>query len=485
MDSPNKPHSDPGSPLTVPTTNATHPSPSSCYVRQCFLAGNSHWMKWEKLDIAALEKDARSTGTYTGALLMTAAVIPVIAAFISAVAFIVQRPGELDWLTLPGMPLLLGTVPTLIVWLLLAFLVRRLTAVDRMNMERYDLLLNSLSSLDAQLSILYPEPGETLAGTTKPGADATSTPPPLAVAVAMASKEVLDCRNSIYEKLRKKNLAWVTASGYINLWKEMHNAEEALIDILPRETVVADALNDEMRIQDSRIDTSNELLKKLRLAVTTLDSSAKPYLQSPPTSLQGASSTPTIGPVSANTASNEVEMQQRSILREVRHALNEFRDSRWEAIIHARNQLISTMILTGLIIYVLLQFTILAGARQAMIISATAFFLVGALVGLFYRLYSESQTSKSIDDYRLALARLVAIPMFSGLAAVGGVLLTQKFTPLVNVFDPKNMLAELVVAAVFGLTPGLLFGMLQKQTEQYKIDLKSTQETQSQNVKAL
>src|SRR5258708_19625880 len=64
MDSPNKPHSDPGSPLTVPTTNATHPSPSSCYVRQCFLAGNSHWMKWEKLDIAALEKDAPSTANY-------------------------------------------------------------------------------------------------------------------------------------------------------------------------------------------------------------------------------------------------------------------------------------------------------------------------------------------------------------------------------------------------------------------------------------
>ncbi len=371
--SPNKPHSDPGSPLNAPTTNATNPSPSSCYVRQCFLGGNSHWMKWEKLDIGTLEKDARSTGTYTGALLMTAAVVPVIAAFISAVVFIVQRPRGLDWLSLPGMPLLLGTVPTLIIWLLLAFLVRRLTAVDRMNMERYDLLFNRLSSLDAQLSILYPEPGETLAGTTKSDADAMSALPPLAVAVAMASKEVLDCRNSIYEKLRKKNLAWVTASGYINLWKE---------------------------------------------------------------------------------------------------------NSRWEAIIHARNQLVSTMILTGLTIYVLLQFTILAGAQQATIISATAFFLVGALVGLFYRLYSESQTSKSIDDYRLALARLVAIPMFSGLAAVGGVLLTQKFTPTVNVFDPKNMLPELIVAAVFGLTPGLLFGMLQKQTEQYKIDLKSTEETQ-------
>jgi hypothetical protein len=148
--SPNKPHSDPGSPLNVPPTNATNPLPSSCYVRQYFLGGNSHWMKWEKLDIGVLEKDARGTGTYAGALLMTAAVVPIIAALISAVAFIARRPVEPDWLTLPGMPLLLGTIPTLIVWLLLAFLVCRLTAVDRMNMERYDLLLNRLSSLDAQ-----------------------------------------------------------------------------------------------------------------------------------------------------------------------------------------------------------------------------------------------------------------------------------------------------------------------------------------------
>ena len=32
----------------------------------------------------------------------------------------------------------------------------------------------------------------------------------------------------------------------------------------------------------------------------------------------------------------------------------------------------------------------------------------------------------------------------------------------------------LIVAAVFGLTPNLLIGVLQKQSEQYKTDLKST-----------
>ena len=138
------------------------------------------------------------------------------------------------------------------------------------------------------------------------------------------------------------------------------------------------------------------------------------------------------------------EMQGRSILREVRHALNEFRDSRWEAIVRVRNQFVCTMILTGLTMYVLLEFTILAGVPQAAIIAATAFYLVGALVGLFGRLYNESQTSNSIDDYRLALARTVATPLFSGIAAVGGVMLTQKLTSAADIFDPKDILSGLI-----------------------------------------
>ncbi len=406
-------------------------------------------------DLEAIERDARRTGTYTGALIINAALAPGVAALISATAFVVQWPTGIalpDWLRLAfGTPLLLGSIATLIAWLLLALILRRFTAVDRMNMGSYGLLLNRLSTLDAQLSVLNPEPST------------------ISLTGSMATKEVLDCRNAISKKLVKKSLAWVTASGYINLWKEMHNAEEALIDVLPREVVIADALYDELRIQDSKIDTSDELLKKLRMAVTVLDPSAKAFLQSPP---------PDTAPTNVPS-----EMQARSVLREVRHALNEFRDDRWEAIVRVRNQFVCTTIFTGLIMYVLLQFAILAGTPRSAIISATAFYLVGALVGLFYRLHNESQTSKSVDDYRLALARLIARPLYSGLAAVGGVLIAQKITSVVDIFDPKNMLSGLIVAALFGLTPNLLIDTLQKQTDMYKNDLKSTAATQSQGTK--
>jgi hypothetical protein len=408
------------------------------------------------LNLDAIEKAALHTGTYPGALITTAVAVPIVASIISAIAFVVHWPlgaSLPDWLALfIGTPLLLGTVPILIIWLLLAFILRRFTAVDRMSMTSYGELLNHLSSLDAQLSSSGLEPGE--------------------------MKQVLDCRDAIRTKLGKKSLAWVTATGYINLWKEMHGAEAALIGIMPPQVIIAGALNDELRIQDSKIDTGAELLRKLRIAVPILDPSAAVYLQSLPPITQGEATT-----LSPDKVTDDIKRQARLVLREVRQALNDFRDDRWEAIVRARNQFVCTTIFTGLIMYVLLQFAILAGTPPIAMISATAFYLVGALVGLFSRLLNESQTSKSIDDYRLALVRLAAIPLYSGLAAVGGVLVVQKVTSLANIFDPANLLSGLIIAAGFGLTPNLLINVLQKQTEQYKVDLKSTAATQTSGAK--
>ena len=439
---------------------ARHLSPSD---------GNGNRMNQVQPGLDTVEKAARKTGTYSGALIMTAAAVPVVAALISALAYIVHWPQGVmlpDWLApFIGTPLLVGTIPTLIAWLLLAIIIRRFTAVDRMNMGSYGQLLSRLSTLDSQLSALNAELAT------------------LPTSAAMARKEVLDDKKAILKKLAKRSLAWVTASGYIDLWQEMHNAEEALINVLPREDVIADALYDEMRIKDSTIDTRDTLLEKLRRTVTVLDPLAEAYLQSPPSKLQEGISEPPAVPTATGQTPVDGEMQSRSILREVRHALNEFRDSRWEAMVRVRNQFVCTMIVTGLVLYVLLEFSILSGAPQQAIVAATAYFLVGALVGLFNRLYTESQTSKSIDDYRLALARLVATPMYSGLAAVGGVIVVQQFTSVLDILSPKNLLSGLVVAAVFGLTPGLLVTRLQNQTETYKNDLKSTAASQGQATK--
>jgi hypothetical protein len=168
--------------------------------------------------------------------------------------------------------------------------------------------------------------------------------------------------------------------------------------------------------------------------------------------------------------------------------------------------------------------------REA-IIAAAAFFLVGAVVGLFDQLRRGSGTETAPEeDYGLARARLLYIPLLSGLAAVGGVLVTamlygtlndtippnevaaatpppavvvaaaatpsattvpaaaatppagsagvRGFTPdvpaLDRVFDLQDNRFSLVIAAVFGLTPGFLVDRLQNQAARYTSELQST-----------
>ena len=120
-----------------------------------------------------------------------------------------------------------------------------------------------------------------------------------------------------------------------------------------------------------------------------------------------------------------------------------------------------------------------------MLEAASIFYLIGAIVSLFSRLYYQSRTDSSIDDFRLAAARLIAAPVFSGLAAVGGVLIVMKM----SIIQPSALfelnLANVIVAAVFGLTPSLFVTTFQKQADQYKAELKSTQAPAGEQEKTL
>jgi hypothetical protein len=202
----------------------------------------------------------------------------------------------------------------------------------------------------------------------------------------------------------------------------------------------------------------------------------------------------------------------RAVLRTVRRAINEFRDERWNALVVARNRLAGTMIFTGLTAYVLLAIAIIKEATNDAIVAASAFYLVGAVTGLLSRLYGEARTDAAVEDYGLSAMRLLSTPLVSGLVAIAGVVLvamlplaTSVFTPptntppaalqqpaaapssiaptppvptMDNIFDLNKNLLGLLVAAVFGLTPGLLFNRLQQQAETYKADLKTSEATQ-------
>ncbi|HYX50557.1 MAG TPA: hypothetical protein VE843_12480, partial [Ktedonobacteraceae bacterium] len=171
------------------------------------------------------------------------------------------------------------------------------------------------------------------------------------------------------------------------------------------------------------------------------------------------------------------EAEARAILRTVREVINDFNTKSWDALISARNQLLATMVLVGLTTYVFVELAILFRVTILHIVVATIFAFVGALAGLIGRLYTESQSDKAIDDYHLSTARLLVTPLLSSLAAVIGVLVVAKTTTLdaIYTFQASTFVANLIIAATFGLTPNLLINQLQKKSDEYKANLQSTQ----------
>ncbi len=184
------------------------------------------------------------------------------------------------------------------------------------------------------------------------------------------------------------------------------------------------------------------------------------------------------------------EMTARSILRVVLQAINEFRDARRAEIVRARNRLLMTIFLTSLLAYGIEVVVLFAGATPANLLAGILFFLVGATVGLLDRLRREAKSSSAVDDFGLFEARLLHTPLLSGLAAVGGVLLVNVAPALAtavsadpstavnaislgSIYDLSNV-GGILVAGVFGLTPGAFFDGLQKQADVLRKDLEST-----------
>ncbi|MDX6477212.1 MAG: hypothetical protein QOH95_2723, partial [Gaiellaceae bacterium] len=129
----------------------------------------------------------------------------------------------------------------------------------------------------------------------------------------------------------------------------------------------------------------------------------------------------------------------------------------------------------------LLYIGILSGVSKTEIVAVSAFYLVGGLVGLVKQLHSASTGEGAAqDDYGLGVVRLIQTPLFSGLAAVGGVVLI-KLTQgqgvgfsLRKTFNVGENPYALVAAGFFGLTPALLLAGLQQRIDQYKSDLSSS-----------
>jgi hypothetical protein len=170
----------------------------------------------------------------------------------------------------------------------------------------------------------------------------------------------------------------------------------------------------------------------------------------------------------------------------VRHAINEFRDSRWDGLARARNRLNYTSLITAWTAYLVLVVAVALDASREAIGAGIVYFLVGSLVGLFAQLWADARTDEAIEDFGLSAARLRQTVIVSGLAAVGGVLITAMVADatalqrgdappsLSDVFTVRANPAPLIIAAVFGLSPQLLIDRLTANADRYRADLTQT-----------
>jgi hypothetical protein len=361
-------------------------------------------------------------------------------------------------------------VGALVFWLVIAIAYSPMTGPHLANSRSYGLLVDRIDGLhQRQLRVC------TTDNTAKGG--------------CQQAKEGIDKASAL---LKEPGLQWVSERGYIAVWEKIHRAEEALMEAEEKEDLSEDVEHMALQLDGAGIPQKEALLKLLNSAkakLAKLESKAagrNDSVSPAPNALAGSTSEDSLSAAPKapdDSTSNDDLSASRKALKEVRYNINVFRDNQWNGMVGQRNQTIATLLLVELVGFGLLGLALLKPAGP--VAAGALYFLVGAVAGLFNRLYSESQADHAVDDYGLAMARILTLPVYAGLAGVGGVLLTSLtsaqagVSTLSSVFEFQNRPLVLVVAAAFGLAPALLVEGLSKQGKQSASALKSTEPGQT------
>lgn len=418
---------------------------------------------------------------YLASLWLFAPVTPAIAAGASVVAYLLAG----DSPTNPGVPanpgdaVAIGIGATLLAWSASAFPGSALASRKRAQMRIYDQLMQRCGVLESRVT----------AEQAKPLAEDYAKK-----ALAEACCRLDAVKSELHNKAHQgPELQWVLASGYTSLRRELHRVEEALYSVESEAALVGDVFHDDLSLDGSGIRNEAVLRQTIRDALRVVSPGAhhvllRPVHALPPGSAMSAGHT---GEGTAGVGGLK-EGEAREALREVRFAINDYRDDIMDRFALGRNKLIWTFLAVALTTYALLGLGLLIGVPKPVVVSVSALYLVASVVGLFNRLRIESTRSSTVEDYGLYLARLVTGALLSGLAGVAGVYLvaqapaflgpltadTTATTPaldLTAIYDlTKNQLA-LLVAAAFGLAPGALTAQLQQQVDRLERDLQRSE----------
>src|SRR5713101_6408897 len=130
-----------------------------------------------------------------------------------------------------------------------------------------------------------------------------------------------------------------------------------------------------------------------------------------------------------------------------------------------------TAFLTAFFTYILVIIAILAHVPAMNTLDAMVFYFLGAIVGLFGRLFDERNADTVMDDYGLSMARIIVTPLISGLAALVGVLFVTTSSTLYTIYTIT--IQNLVLAAVLGFAPNILINNLRSKSEAIKGQINS------------
>jgi hypothetical protein len=346
----------------------------------------------------------------------------------------------------PAQNFVLGTAVGVAAWLALAVSLRRLSSPRYANSGVY----RELEARHRELAAV----AETLDARKDPEAWAVLHAALATVKAALAE-----------DGTGGDGASWAGGAAYVVVFNRVHRAEQAVTLLMDDTDVVRQALYERSCLLNSKIANAQEQISRLERAIHALG--GEDYLAEPRTA--GA-------PADKRLA--------RGIVQDAQATVDEFRDSRRRGLVRARNRLFATVVFTGLVAYAGLGLALLAGAGTAQIVAGGTFYLIGASVGLFRQLrQAAAADTVTEEDFGLSMVRLVYTPLASGLAAIGGVVLTAYLTALNSseevpalstVFDISESPLGLVSAAVFGFTPSLLASTLQSRADQWKEELKSS-----------
>ncbi len=391
--------------------------------------------------------DARRAWDFVTALtVMTATAVPGLAAAFS-VAVYVWNPDPDHWhVWLVG----IGILAAILVWSFVIYFSRVYAQPQRANPRAYAELVLHLEELEARVSALL----------------TVSAWPPAQAAARQAIDVQLAALDAALRPTRARLEArWVHSTGYVDLWNRVHRAEESLMMLEPDWRLRNSAATDRLMIKDSAMRNGAKLDKLLTTACAMIGTEAN-------------------------------DLEGRDLLRRVRRAINEYRDARADGLVRARNNMLKTTLVTGLLAYPALALALMMGISRFTIASAAALFLVSAVVGLFKRLYDEARTPTIIEDYGLATARLLQAALASGLAGIAGVFLVAMLATLgpnasisqlncggdagpmlLQMYDLSKDPFALLVAASFGLTPSLILRRLHEGPERWAAEFASSETT--------